>query len=119
MNKNLYRIVFNKARGMLMVVADIARSGRAGSARSSAPEPPAPAARQSQRHQLQPVAGDGRDHPAQANIVADAGRQKPAADGNAKRQRYAAGQYSDPVGRRGIAQYLQPVRRQPAGGDPQ
>ncbi|EHO8938693.1 hemagglutinin repeat-containing protein [Salmonella enterica] len=35
MNKNLYRIVFNKARGMLMVVADIARSGRAGSARSS------------------------------------------------------------------------------------
>ncbi|CAI2413303.1 hemagglutinin repeat-containing protein [Serratia plymuthica] len=34
MNKNLYRIVFNKARGMLMVVADIARSGRAGSARS-------------------------------------------------------------------------------------
>lgn len=35
MNKNLYRIVFNKARGMLMVVADIARSGHAGSARSS------------------------------------------------------------------------------------
>ncbi|MEB6380125.1 hemagglutinin repeat-containing protein [Leclercia adecarboxylata] len=35
MNKNLYQIVFNKARGMLMVVADIARSGRAGSSRSS------------------------------------------------------------------------------------
>lgn len=35
MNKNLYRIVFNKARGMLMVVADIARSGCAGSSRSS------------------------------------------------------------------------------------
>lgn len=35
MNKNLYRIVFNKARGMLMVVADIARSGRAGSSRAS------------------------------------------------------------------------------------
>jgi filamentous hemagglutinin len=35
MNKNLYRIVFNKARGMLMVVADIARSGRADAARSS------------------------------------------------------------------------------------
>ncbi|WP_318358538.1 hemagglutinin repeat-containing protein [Enterobacter sp.] len=35
MNKNLYRIVFNKARGMLMVVADIARSGRAGSSRSA------------------------------------------------------------------------------------
>ncbi|EKN3340406.1 hypothetical protein FG463_002171 [Yersinia enterocolitica] len=26
MNKNLYRIVFNKARGMLIVVADIAAS---------------------------------------------------------------------------------------------
>ncbi|MGK3142617.1 hemagglutinin repeat-containing protein, partial [Pantoea sp. C2G6] len=35
MNRNLYRIIFNKARGMLMVVADIARSGRGGSARSS------------------------------------------------------------------------------------
>ena len=35
MNKNLYRIVFNKARGMLMVVADIARSGRTGSSPSS------------------------------------------------------------------------------------
>ncbi|MFC3393722.1 hemagglutinin repeat-containing protein [Brenneria rubrifaciens] len=35
MNKSLYRIVFNKARGMLMVVADIARSGRAGSSPSS------------------------------------------------------------------------------------
>ncbi|MCW3280832.1 ESPR domain-containing protein [Escherichia coli] len=29
MNRNCYRIIFNKARGMLMVVADIARSGRA------------------------------------------------------------------------------------------
>ncbi len=28
MNKLLYRIIFNKARGMLMVVADIARSGQ-------------------------------------------------------------------------------------------
>ncbi|WMY74494.1 hemagglutinin repeat-containing protein [Buttiauxella selenatireducens] len=35
MNKNLYRIVFNKARGMLMVVADIAASGRASSGPSS------------------------------------------------------------------------------------
>ncbi|WP_206732576.1 filamentous hemagglutinin N-terminal domain-containing protein [Lelliottia nimipressuralis] len=35
MNKNLYRIVFNKARGMLMVVADIARSGRAGTTRAA------------------------------------------------------------------------------------
>lgn len=35
MNRNCYRIIFNKARGMLMVVADIARSGRAGASRSS------------------------------------------------------------------------------------
>ncbi|EPE4188312.1 hemagglutinin repeat-containing protein [Yersinia enterocolitica] len=35
MNKNLYRIVFNKARGLLMVVADIAASGRAASSPSS------------------------------------------------------------------------------------
>ncbi|CFR02078.1 hemagglutinin/adhesin repeat-containing protein [Yersinia frederiksenii] len=35
MNKNLYRIVFNKARGMLMVVAEIAASGRAASSASS------------------------------------------------------------------------------------
>ncbi|MDU5782796.1 MAG: hemagglutinin repeat-containing protein [Pantoea sp.] len=35
MNRNLYRIIFNKARGMLMVVADIAGSGRAGGARVS------------------------------------------------------------------------------------
>ncbi|MFL4558967.1 hemagglutinin repeat-containing protein, partial [Yersinia kristensenii] len=35
MNKTLYRIIFNKARGMLMVVADIAASGRAASSPSS------------------------------------------------------------------------------------
>ena len=35
MNKNLYRLIFNKARGMLMVVPEIARSGRAGSSPSS------------------------------------------------------------------------------------
>ncbi|MFI3380936.1 hemagglutinin repeat-containing protein [Escherichia albertii] len=35
MNRDCYRIIFNKARGMLMVVADIARSGRAGSSPSS------------------------------------------------------------------------------------
>lgn len=34
MNKNLYRIVFNTARGMLMVVPDIAGAGRAGAASS-------------------------------------------------------------------------------------
>lgn len=35
MNKNLYRIVFNKARGMLMVVPDIAASGLATSSPAS------------------------------------------------------------------------------------
>lgn len=35
MNKNLYRIVFNKARGLLMVVPEIAGSGRAGASPSS------------------------------------------------------------------------------------
>ncbi|HAJ6956675.1 TPA: filamentous hemagglutinin N-terminal domain-containing protein [Escherichia coli] len=35
MNRNCYRIIFNKARGMLMVVADIAHSGRAGTSLSS------------------------------------------------------------------------------------
>ncbi|EPM9397161.1 ESPR-type extended signal peptide-containing protein, partial [Escherichia coli] len=33
MNSLFYRIVFNKARGMLMVVADIARRGRGGNTR--------------------------------------------------------------------------------------
>ncbi|MGJ0481060.1 hemagglutinin repeat-containing protein [Pantoea agglomerans] len=36
MNKNLYRVVFNKARGLLMVVADIAGAGRAGALSSPA-----------------------------------------------------------------------------------
>ncbi|WP_016611175.1 filamentous hemagglutinin N-terminal domain-containing protein, partial [Yersinia pestis] len=35
MNKNLYRIIFNKVRGMMIVVADIAASGRASSSPSS------------------------------------------------------------------------------------
>ncbi|ASG19235.1 hemagglutinin repeat-containing protein [Salmonella enterica] len=35
MNKNCYRIIFNQARGMLMVVADITRSGHAGVSPSS------------------------------------------------------------------------------------
>lgn len=77
MNKNLYRIVFNKARGMLMVVADIARSGRAGSARSSAP------GRLSRQLHGKVSAisfslwlAMGVIHPAQANIVADAGAPK-------------------------------------------
>ncbi|MGS3448434.1 hemagglutinin repeat-containing protein [Klebsiella electrica] len=74
MNKNLYRIVFNKARGMLMVVADIARSGRAGSARSSAP-----GVLPRQLHgKVSAISFSlwlalGVIQPAQANIVADAG----------------------------------------------
>ncbi|MDX5630618.1 MULTISPECIES: hemagglutinin repeat-containing protein, partial [unclassified Brenneria] len=77
MNKNLYRIVFNKARGMLMVVADIARSGRAGSSPSSGIG-----------HTHARLIGKvgaisfgiwlamGAIQPAQANIVADRGAPK-------------------------------------------
>ncbi|MCS3432233.1 hemagglutinin repeat-containing protein [Klebsiella sp. BIGb0407] len=39
MNKLLYRIIFNKARGMLMVVADISRNGRTGGCHSERSEP--------------------------------------------------------------------------------
>ncbi|MEF3099711.1 hemagglutinin repeat-containing protein [Raoultella terrigena] len=77
MNKNLYRIVFNKARGMLMVVADIARSGRAGSARSSAPG----CLPRRLHGKISAISfalwlAMGVIHPAQANIVADAGAPK-------------------------------------------
>ncbi|TCQ72543.1 filamentous hemagglutinin [Raoultella ornithinolytica] len=77
MNKNLYRIVFNKARGMLMVVADIARSGRAGSARSSAPG----SLPRRLHGKISAISfalwlAMGVIHPAQANIVADAGAPK-------------------------------------------
>lgn len=37
MNKNLYRIVFNKARGMLMVVGELATSAHGTASPSSAP----------------------------------------------------------------------------------
>lgn len=77
MNKNLYRIVFNKARGMLMVVAEIARSGRAGSSRSSGIS-------QTHSRLIGKVSAlsfslwlaMGAVHTAQANIVADAGAPK-------------------------------------------
>ncbi|WP_404680811.1 hemagglutinin repeat-containing protein [Raoultella terrigena] len=77
MNKNLYRIVFNKARGMLMVVADIARSGRAGAARSSAPG----SLPRLLHGKISAISfglwlAMGVIHPAQANIVADAGAPK-------------------------------------------
>lgn len=77
MNKNLYRIVFNKARGMLMVVADIARSGRAGSARSSAPGSlPRRLHGKISAISFSLWLAMGVIHPAQANIVADAGAPK-------------------------------------------
>lgn len=74
MNKNLYRIVFNKARGMLMVVADIARSGRAGSARASAPGVlPRQLCGKVSAISFSLWLALGVIQPAQANIVADAG----------------------------------------------
>ena len=77
MNKNLYRIVFNKARGMLMVVADIARSGRAGSARASAPgRLPRQLHGKVSAISFSLWLAMGVIHPAQANIVADAGAPK-------------------------------------------
>ncbi|VFS92707.1 Filamentous hemagglutinin [Raoultella planticola] len=77
MNKNLYRIVFNKARGMLMVVADIARSGRAGSARASAPgRLPRQLHGKISAISFSLWLAMGVIHPAQANIVADAGAPK-------------------------------------------
>ncbi|EMH6517408.1 TPA: hemagglutinin repeat-containing protein [Raoultella planticola] len=77
MNKNLYRIVFNKARGMLMVVADIARSGRAGSARASAPgRLPRQLHGKISAISFSLWLAMGVIHPAQANIAADAGAPK-------------------------------------------
>ncbi|MEY8772366.1 hemagglutinin repeat-containing protein [Erwinia sp. ACCC 02193] len=73
MNKNLYRIVFNKARGLLMVVADIAGAGRAGASPFSS----------GTGHTLSQLIGKvhgvsfalllalGAVHPVQAGIVAD------------------------------------------------
>ncbi|PXW43874.1 filamentous hemagglutinin [Erwinia sp. AG740] len=77
MNKLLYRIIFNKSRGMLMVVADIARSGQGGGGRSSRPGTLLP-------HQWARLSPLGFAlltalgcvsivAPAQAGIVADAG----------------------------------------------
>ncbi|WWJ86537.1 hemagglutinin repeat-containing protein [Erwinia aphidicola] len=87
MNKNLYRVVFNKARGMLMVVPEIARSGRAGSSPSSG-----------LAHTLSQLTGKlnglsfalllalGAVQPVQAAIVADGGapgNQQPTVVGSA------------------------------------
>ena len=77
MNKNLYRIVFNKARGMLMVVADIARSGRASTAR-------APGTGHTHSQLIGKISAMslclwlamGAIQTAQANIVANAGAPK-------------------------------------------
>ncbi|MHA7844766.1 hemagglutinin repeat-containing protein [Serratia sp. D1N4] len=82
MNKNLYRLIFNQARGMLMVVPDIAGAGRAG----AAPSPSGTG------HTLNQMVGKvhgvcfalllalGAIQPVQANIVADGsapGNQQP------------------------------------------
>ncbi|ECD7244760.1 hemagglutinin repeat-containing protein [Salmonella enterica] len=42
MNRRRYRVIFSRVRGMLMVVADIARTGRAASAGRSPAHPPSP-----------------------------------------------------------------------------
>ncbi|AYU97689.1 filamentous hemagglutinin N-terminal domain-containing protein (plasmid) [Enterobacter cloacae] len=82
MNKNLYRLIFNQARGMLMVVPDIAGAGRAGAASSPS----------GTGHTLSQMIGKvhglsfavllalGAIQPVQANIVADGsapGNQQP------------------------------------------
>ena len=82
MNKNLYRIVFNTARGMLMVVPDIAGAGRAAASSPSS----------GTGHTLSQIIGSvkgvcfalllalGAIQPVQANIVADGsapGNQQP------------------------------------------
>lgn len=87
MNKNLYRLIFNQARGMMMVVPDIAGAGRAGAAAAS-----------STGHTLSQLIGKvhgvcfalllalGAIQPVQANIVADGsapGNQQPTIIGSA------------------------------------
>ncbi|MEI2604469.1 hemagglutinin repeat-containing protein [Erwinia aphidicola] len=87
MNKNLYRLIFNKARGMLMAVPEIARSCRAGSSPSSGTG-----------HTLSQLIGKvnglsfalllalGAVQPVQAAIVADGGapgNQQPTVVGSA------------------------------------
>ena len=81
MNKNLYRIVFNKARGMLMVVAEISRSCHAVACPASGPS----CVQRQCVTRLSAVSFGlllalGAVQPAAANIVADRnapGNQKP------------------------------------------
>lgn len=81
MNKHLYRIIFNSARGMLMVVAEITRSGRLRTARRRSPAGGAEV-----QVRLSPLslalwlAAGLVSLPAQADIVADGnapGNQQP------------------------------------------
>ncbi|EGW80248.1 adhesin/hemagluttinin repeat domain protein [Escherichia coli STEC_94C] len=104
MNRNCYRIIFNKARGMLMVVADIARSGRAGTSLSSRTGYP----HRQRICRVTPLAfslwlASGMVHSVNAaGIAADhgaPGHQQPTITQTAKR--HSAGEYSDafcPVG---------------------
>ncbi|WP_276643595.1 hemagglutinin repeat-containing protein [Siccibacter turicensis] len=81
MNKNLYRIVFNKARGMLMVVAEISRSCRAVACPASGPS----CVKRQCITRLSAISFGlllalGAVQPAAANIVADhsaPGKQQP------------------------------------------
>lgn len=81
MNKHLYRIIFNSARGMLMVVAEIARSGRPRTARRRSPLCGAEVqVRLSPLSLLLWLAAGLVSLPAQADIVADVhapGNQQP------------------------------------------
>ncbi|MGR3863914.1 hemagglutinin repeat-containing protein, partial [Edwardsiella anguillarum] len=72
MNKHLYRIVFSYVRGMLMVVAEIARSGRFRTARRRSPAGgPEAQVRLSPLSLALWLAAGFVTLPAQANIVAD------------------------------------------------
>ncbi|WPU21310.1 hemagglutinin repeat-containing protein [Cedecea neteri] len=81
MNKHFYRLIFNSARGMLMVVAEITRSGRLRTARRRSPAGGAEVqVRLSPLSQAMWLAAGLVSLPAQADIVADGhapGNQQP------------------------------------------
>ncbi|PKE30568.1 filamentous hemagglutinin [Rahnella sp. AA] len=75
MNKNLYRIVFNQARGMLMVVADIARAAH-GSPSSGIGHTHRQRIGKLSALKLSLMFALGAVYPAQAQIIADEGAPK-------------------------------------------